>query len=297
MWSVLLRTSMWRACGQNLPVQDGLHRTAVVRMSSTMKFILEAAEQQDVRGILHSLKGEARFDALHLEVAIHSVAKVLKAHRHTSSSLQKQSLLHFREPLLMGIDGFRPQAVARTAWALATLRCEDREVLSRLSSGTVRHAQHFQSLHISNIIWAFAKLRRYDSNCLSSLTCEITTRAQAKQFSPQSVSIILWGYTALSVQDDCMFRHLSEAAIRLARKFNGQDISNTLWAFCSHAGPNHASNPLFLAMASAAQQSATALRPNDLTNIVWAFAESHDLRCAARHCRYSSSVKVFERIG
>mmetsp|Transcript_116061 Transcript_116061/g.374953 ORF Transcript_116061/g.374953 Transcript_116061/m.374953 type:complete len:304 (-) Transcript_116061:9-920(-) len=274
----LQRRSLACTCRRMAAHALGAGGSAPLGRRALQELILQAAARRDAEGILSLVRNHSEsLGPVSVVTAVHRLAKLLGAR----PSLGRRALDELQKPLAVRVHDMRPQAVANSMWALATLHCEDAELLSRLSDAAVRQLERFQGRHLSNAAWALATLVRSSDSLVVALSVEVSKRAR-REFSPQGLSILLWSFAALRELELRVFDALGPGVLAAAADFNAQDIANTLWALTLHPERTALHGPLLPALASAARRRRSSLLPEDLTNIVWAFAEEYQGMPGAR---------------
>ena len=161
------------------------------------------------------------------------------------------------------LDAF---GIANVAWALATqhaaaaaaavesvaLSAEHTGLLEALADAACRSPGAFKPQELTNLLWAFATLKRRHSRLFETFSPAVTDRAS--EFTPQGLSQTLWSYSKLGLCKHALLLAAAAAALPRFPSFDPQSVATLAWSFanlevehrpllaaaCSHACARHA---------------------------------------------------------
>lgn len=141
------------------------------------------------------------------------------------------------QPGLHGLCNARDAAQILWAFATAAETHEGLEVLEKVAIEQRQGLENFSDHDLATTIWAIATL-----NCPgpqgSALLHELAGTVSEKDFAPQGLSMVLWGYATLNLMEKSLptrrlLETLSPKVVAEASNFTPQGASNILWAFAT----------------------------------------------------------------
>ena len=134
------------------------------------------------------------------------------------------------------------QDLANTAWAFAKLIQQDAKLCAvfsrvaelRLGDLKVLKEQKLLGVHVypqilAVLMWSAAQLQML-SKCLAN-TISKETRARLHEFSPCSLTSIVWAFGELGIQRLKLVQKVGEAAYLLIQQFESKEFLEFKWAF------------------------------------------------------------------
>jgi hypothetical protein len=121
-------------------------------------------------------------------------------------------------------DGFKPQELANTVWALGKLDYRDDAVLAALCDASVAELDGFKPQELANTMWALGKLMYRDDAMLAAL-CQ-ATMAKLDGYVRLNLENTMFGLAELKCQD--VLAALCDACVALWRTFNPKEQKSVL---------------------------------------------------------------------
>ena len=161
------------------------------------------------------------------------------------------------------VEEFKPQEIANSLWAFATVGFGSVDTQSHPSNGYIflksdRHEDDkAQVAHILNIVSKSATQR-------------------FNRFRPQELNNLAWAYARLGHRgesSDEVFRSIGNEVLRRSHQFDSQDIGTCLWAM---ANMEFFDDNVYMAAASRLnRRRASYFKPQEMSNICWALATAN----------------------
>eukprot|EP00933_Yihiella_yeosuensis_P024929 TRINITY_DN1932_c0_g2_i1.p1 TRINITY_DN1932_c0_g2~~TRINITY_DN1932_c0_g2_i1.p1 ORF type:complete len:775 (+),score=120.41 TRINITY_DN1932_c0_g2_i1:45-2369(+) len=167
------------------------------------------------------------------------------------------------------IHEFEPQHVSNTLWACARMQLHEPLMLRALLRKAVEDIPRFCALDISIVTWAFATLKYRDVEWLRAV---VRARCEFADFSPQNMSNFVWGLSTLNFRNDNMVLAVGREAARKIQDFIPQEMSNFCWAL---ATMDLCDNLMLRAVAEEVERRGLEVYtwdPQSLSNMMWAYA-------------------------
>ena len=167
------------------------------------------------------------------------------------------------------IHEFEPQHVSNTLWACARMQLQEPLMLRALTSRAIEDIQRFCPLDISICTWAFATMKRREPEWLRAV---VRARCDFSDFSPQNMSNFVWGLSTLGFRNDNMVLAVGREASRKIQDFIPQELSNFSWAL---ATMDLCDNLMLRAIAEEVDRRGAEVNtwdPQSLSNMMWAYA-------------------------
>eukprot|EP00929_Paragymnodinium_shiwhaense_P084985 TRINITY_DN45478_c0_g1_i1.p1 TRINITY_DN45478_c0_g1~~TRINITY_DN45478_c0_g1_i1.p1 ORF type:complete len:789 (-),score=159.11 TRINITY_DN45478_c0_g1_i1:203-2539(-) len=167
------------------------------------------------------------------------------------------------------IHDFEPQHVSNTLWACARMQCQDPLMLRALVGRAIEDIPRFCPLDVSIVTWALATLRHREVEWLRAV---VRARCEFADFSPQNMSNFVWGLATLGFRNDNMVLAVGREAARKIQDFIPQELSNYVWAL---ATMSVCDNLMLRAVAEEVERRADILHswdPQSMSNMMWAYA-------------------------
>ncbi|CAJ1385444.1 unnamed protein product [Effrenium voratum] len=167
------------------------------------------------------------------------------------------------------IHEFEPQHVSNTLWACARMQLQEPLMIRALTARAIEDIQRFCPLDISICTWAFATLKHREPEWLRAV---VRARCEFADFSPQNMSNFVWGLSTLGFRHDNMVLAVGREASRKIQDFIPQELSNFSWAL---ATMDLCDNLMLRAIAEEADRRGEEVNswdPQSLSNMMWAYA-------------------------
>ena len=188
---------------------------------------------------------------------------------------------------------FEPRYLSNLSYSCALLRInptilEDETLLDRIASEAIQQIQTFNSQDLSNMVWAYATLRKPSTPLFEAVGNSIAASTNLRSFKPQDFSNIVWAFATLREEHPGMFQCIGERIAEheeLIRRFKPQEICNTLWAFATV----HADNEdMFQRVGDCIVEEFDLNRftSQNLSNLVWAYTT-----------RGEEHLQLFKKVG
>ncbi|KAL7475946.1 hypothetical protein ACHAW6_001838 [Cyclotella cf. meneghiniana] len=156
-----------------------------------------------------------------------------------------------------------------------------REIMRPFTETIVYFIQDFDARCLSNVCYAYAllgmnpKLDRRNT-LFRSVAAEVLKKVN--EFNGQDVSNTVWAFATMKVSDSDLFQSLGDAVVgndALLSSMKPQELSNTLWSF---ATSNQSHHGLFAKIGDsiASQNDLQIFEPRHLSMIAWAFATANE---------------------
>ncbi|KAL3784108.1 hypothetical protein HJC23_012740 [Cyclotella cryptica] len=151
---------------------------------------------------------------------------------------------------------------------------QDDNMLLPLFEAANNRLQKFEPRYLSNLSYACALLRAnptYDSGI--TLFDNIASEAikQIDKYNGQDVSNMVWAFATLSIQHSELFKAVGDTVVHTnLKRFQPQDFSNIVWSFATL----HEDHPLMFQSVGdeIAALDLRGFKPQELSNTVWSFA-------------------------
>eukprot|EP00440_Ansanella_granifera_P058020 gb/GFBE01062893.1/.p1 GENE.gb/GFBE01062893.1/~~gb/GFBE01062893.1/.p1 ORF type:complete len:623 (+),score=107.36 gb/GFBE01062893.1/:1-1869(+) len=142
---------------------------------------------------------------------------------------------------------FRPQELANTAWAFATMAWLDFPLLDAVSEGAQGKICEFVPQDCSNLAWSFAVLRCEDPPLFDALSSQAVKTIW--EFEPQHLVNTAWAFATLRKPDRPLLTAVAAASIHKASDVRPDGLATLAWSFARLA---RCHGPLFDLVASRA---------------------------------------------
>lgn len=167
------------------------------------------------------------------------------------------------------IRDFEPQHVSNTLWACARMQLQEPLMLRALIGRATEDINRMCPLDVSIITWALATLKIKDMDWLRAV---VRSRLDFADFSPQNMSNFVWGLATLGFRNDNMVLAVGREAVRKLDEFIPQELSNYIWAL---ATMDLCDNFMLRAVAEEVErrgEEVLSWDPQSLSNLMWAYA-------------------------
>ncbi|CAK0879365.1 unnamed protein product [Prorocentrum cordatum] len=128
------------------------------------------------------------------------------------------------------IRDFEPQHVTNTLWACARMQLQDPLMLRVLINRAIDDIGRYCPLDVSITTWACATLKMREVEWLRAV---VRARLDFADFSPQNMSNFVWGLATLGFRNDNMVLAVGREASRKIQDFSPQELSNFCWALAT----------------------------------------------------------------
>lgn len=167
-----------------------------------------------------------------------------------------------------------PRSLATTTHTIAKISAKARIITNKSSIWGIFEKRaiemaNLKSIEISNILWAFAKVRRKAPSLFDHLATQATENIQ--YFNSQDISNTLWSCAKAGHHSPALFDAAAGEVIKKIKTFNTQAISNTLWSYTT---VGHASPELYDAAAGEVTKKLDAFTTQAISNILLSYARA-----------------------
>lgn len=168
------------------------------------------------------------------------------------------------------IRDFEPQHVSNTLWACARMQRKEPLMLRALLHRAIEDVGRYCPLDVSIVTWACATLKYREVEWFRAV---VRSRLNFADFSPQNMSNFVWGLATLGFRNDNMVLALGREAARKLHDFIPQEMSNFVWAL---ATMDLCDNLMLRAVAEEVErrgpEELCTWDPQSLSNMMWAYA-------------------------
>lgn len=164
--------------------------------------------------------------------------------------------------------------------ALGSLNCAPRKFLARLGDEVINrlqgrdgsaHGDEFSPQSVSMILWAFAKLGQNHHDLFRAGAVDVVQRTD--QYKLRELSSVAWACATIKYRDVELFSAIAEQMVRgrPGQPLNRQDLSNTAWAFAT-LNVQHEDLLQYITRLARDESAELQLEPRDRANIAWSLA-------------------------
>ena len=153
--------------------------------------------------------------------------------------------------------------------AMGKLEVRNEPFLSAAVSQRRRIAEKGDTLTLSTVTWAFARMEFNVSELFREVAKEHARIAAESTI--MDLFYLTRAYATVGQREPELFDSIAGEAVRIAQSSDVQSICSILWAF---AKCRHRDSYLFDTVSSEAGRLATKGKPFDLSNLVWAYAKN-----------------------
>ncbi|CAJ1431850.1 unnamed protein product [Effrenium voratum] len=123
------------------------------------------------------------------------------------------------------------QCASILAWSLACLDVHNDRLLAVLAQLAIPHLQDFKFYEVTNMLWAYAKLRAggLAPELLSTIARRLKQRRRG-EYKAHCLSMAIWAFTEVSWPDAWLFESLTEELVGQAETLQPQEICYICWA-------------------------------------------------------------------
>ena len=175
-----------------------------------------------------------------------------------------------REQTLSTLGGWGARELSNLTHALgklAAICCTWSSLWEAVARASLRRCREFDSQHLSNTAWAFAKACRPVPALMCAIAAEATKRVH--KFNPQELANTAWAYATAGHAAPALLVAIAVEAVPRVREFSPQDFSNTVWAYVTSG---HAAPALLGAIAVEAATRVRKFTAQDFAITAWAYA-------------------------
>ena len=167
----------------------------------------------------------------------------------------------------------------------ARTRCRDSQSACRLRERTPSEAQRcsprlkrdktwmtdgqFQCQHVSNVVWACAKLNMNDDAELIDVLVRASD-AYSTKFNSQELSMVLWGFATLAVSDHKIMHTLAKSMARKVDESSAQQMATAAHALAKIGVYN---SQLVKAYKERRAERRDEFQPRDIAFLAWSYAK------------------------
>lgn len=207
------------------------HATAVLNVVSEELTLMNGVNMATAlhRIARHCVKGEAGPDGAAPEAkkeveahpAFAALLKTLEQHAEMSLSADHNTA----EEIMPA------QCASIIAWSLACLDVQNDRLLVVLAALAKPHLQDFKFYEVTNMLWAYAKLRA--AGLAPELITAIAGRLKGRQsgeYKAHCLSLAVWAFAEVNWPDEQLMASLAEELAGQADALQPQEICNICWA-------------------------------------------------------------------
>ena len=179
-----------------------------------------------------------------------------------------------------GLDAF---GIANVAWALATLYTAATSATTEtvspqhgglcdaLAEAALARPQEFKPQELTNLLWAFATLKRRHARLFEALG-EVAT-GRMGEFTPQGLSQTVWAFSKLNLSKHSLLLAAAAAALPRLASYDPQSVATLAWAFANLEVEHR---PLMAAVSQHASARPTAFDSASASQLLWALSRLSD---------------------
>ena len=159
-------------------------------------------------------------------------------HRMHTGMLWAYATTHITHPKLMeflnnsllsNLNNISGEHKASTAWSLATLGCNNKQLFDALAeTSNQEEINKCNTQSLVNMAWAFATAKEMKPELFKIIAKSAMERTD---FSPQGISNLLWSLSTAAHFDEDLLLHMAIQAKNSLDGFNSQALSNIAWAY------------------------------------------------------------------
>mmetsp|Transcript_163806 Transcript_163806/g.525348 ORF Transcript_163806/g.525348 Transcript_163806/m.525348 type:complete len:1129 (+) Transcript_163806:75-3461(+) len=167
------------------------------------------------------------------------------------------------------IRDFEPQHVSNTLWACARMQLQDTLMLRALMGRAIEDISRMCPLDVSIVTWACATMKLREVEWFRAV---VRARLEFADFSPQNMSNFVWGLATLTWRNDNMVLAVGREAAKKIQDFIPQELSNFTWAL---ATLDLCDNLMLRAVAEEVDRRGDEVLtwdPQSMSNMMWAYA-------------------------
>jgi len=167
------------------------------------------------------------------------------------------------------IRDFEPQHVSNTLWACARMQLQDTLMLRALMGRAIEDISRMCPLDVSIVTWACATMKLREVEWFRAV---VRARLEFADFSPQNMSNFVWGLATLTWRNDNMVLAVGREAAKKIHDFIPQELSNFTWAL---ATLDLCDNLMLRAVAEEVDRRGDEVLtwdPQSMSNMMWAYA-------------------------
>eukprot|EP00927_Polykrikos_kofoidii_P073760 TRINITY_DN69784_c0_g1_i1.p1 TRINITY_DN69784_c0_g1~~TRINITY_DN69784_c0_g1_i1.p1 ORF type:complete len:403 (+),score=57.10 TRINITY_DN69784_c0_g1_i1:58-1209(+) len=174
-------------------------------------------------------------------------------------------------------DTLNHQDVANCLWAMATLQAYNDHVVTRIAtSRAAMRPEGFKPQELANSLWALAICDHGTSTqqAFQQSVIEALNVHRCAEFQAPHLSMVAWAMATAdaSVEISSWSAFASEICCKL-HHFKAQEVSNTCWAFAT-ASVTPTDWPVVVgSLAASVSSRLPSFKHQELVNVAWAFAE------------------------
>ncbi|KAJ1629994.1 hypothetical protein T492DRAFT_593293 [Pavlovales sp. CCMP2436] len=127
------------------------------------------------------------------------------------------------------IGSFKPQEMANTAWAFATLGLPAPKLFDAIARESEQRIGTFNPQDLSNTAWSFATLGVRAPKLFDAIVRESVQHIGS--FTAQNLTNTVWAYASAGVHAPELFDAIAYESEQRIGSFKSQDLANTAWAF------------------------------------------------------------------
>jgi len=174
-----------------------------------------------------------KFDEIHVSTAANKLAKLTaRRHTITLSKSQRDSVLLLLEERLHDFESISARPVANLLWSCAKLGYDDgnHSMVHYLSDQVPRVVDDFKPQELANTVWAWATMRHQPSDKVL-IALERRVLACVDDFDPQNLANTVWAWATMRHQPSAdALAALERRMLACVDDFNPQELTNTSWA-------------------------------------------------------------------
>ena len=188
-------------------------------------------------------------------------------HRFAKMKGDKNFIIGLIPLITDNLRNFDSQHLANLVWAFAKLNIKNEELFDLLTKEVSYKIKDFDPQETANLAWSFAKLDIKNKELFELLGKEASYKI--KDFKPQAIANLAWSFATLSIKNIELFDLLIKEAFCKIRDFNPQEIANLAWSF---ATLNIKNEELFDLLSKETFFKIKDFKAQNIANLTWSFA-------------------------
>ena len=188
-------------------------------------------------------------------------------HRFAKMKGDKNFIIGLIPLITDNLRNFDSQHLANLVWAFAKLNIKNEELFDLLTKEVSYKIKDFDPQETANLAWSFAKLDIKNKELFELLAKEASCKI--KDFKPQEIANLAWSFATLDIKNIELFETLAIETSYKIKDFNPQEIVNLAWSF---ATSNTKNIELFDLLAKETSYKIKSFKSQDIANLSWSFA-------------------------
>jgi len=165
---------------------------------------------------------------------------------------------------------FSSQCLATIAWAFGTVKAHHHAVFSSFARELAVVAPSMATQGIANTVWAFARVRRQETQLFRALADAACRDHMVTTFKTQELSNTAWAFATVGLEHPQLFSKIAEVLVCRAWELPPQNMANMLWAYAKLSAPCR--GRVFPALLEVTLSRLEQYKPQEVSAILWAVA-------------------------